>query len=194
MSIATDPDARAAQLANIGPDSSLKHGVRAADGCLMRCDKCPVRDRCEAMEPGGTCALEAEYVRDRRAAIRELPFIDPILDGPALSILVWQELRIIRAARYLSAFGELLPGAESGYLEAQPLSQKLSTLVNSWQRHLQNMGLTPPERKRLTSTGEAGPAAAIAEAIRKLSREERDEACIDADFEASDEEGGSDDE
>ena len=177
------------QLANLDSGNSLKHGVRAADGCLMRCDKCAVRQSCEACEAGGACALEAEYVRDRRAAIRELPFIDETLDGPALSILVWQEVRIIRAARYLAVHGELLPGAESSYLEAQPLDRNLSTLVNSWQRHLQALGLTPPERKRLASTGEAGPAAAIAEAIRKLSREEREEKPIDADFEAADEEG-----
>ena len=178
-----------AQLANLDSGNSLKHGVRAADGCLMRCDRCAVRQSCESMESGGTCGLEAEYVRDRRAAIRELPFIDEVLDGPALSILVWQEVRIIRAARYLAAHGELLPGAESGYLEAQPLDRNLSTLVNSWQRHLQALGLTPPERKRLASTGEAGPAAAIAEAIRKLAKEEREEEPIDADFEVSGEEG-----
>ncbi len=175
------------QLANLAPESSLKHGVRAADGALMHCDRCLVRDTCEASESGGECALEREYVRDRRAAILDLPFIDPVLDGPAVSILVWQETRITRAARYLAAKGELLPGGEQGYLEAQPLDRHLSTLVNSWQRNLQNLGLTPPERRRLTATGEAGPAAQLAQAIRELSQREREEP-IDAEFEAADEE------
>jgi hypothetical protein len=177
------------QLANLQVEASLKHGVRAADGAYMLCDKCPLRARCEECEPGGECGIERQYVADRRAQLTALEFIDPVIDGPALSVLVWQEVRITRAARYMAASGELLPGAETGYLEAQPLDRNLSTLVNSWWRGLAALGLTPPERRRLSTTGDAGPAAQIAAAIRQIAAERKaDPEPVDADFEATDEE------
>jgi hypothetical protein len=159
----------------------------------MLCDKCPLRTRCEECEAGGECAIERQYVADRRAQLAALEFIDPIIDGPALSVLVWQEVRITRAARYMAASGELLPGAEAGYLEAQPLDRNLSTLVNSWWRGLAALGLTPPERRRLSTTGNAGPAAQIAAAIRQIAGERApDPEPVDAEFTATDEEAVED--
>jgi hypothetical protein len=45
--------------------------------------------------------------------------------------------------------------------------------------------LTPGERRKLTATGEAGPAAALAAAIRELSNERK---TVEGEFEAHDEE------
>ena len=162
-------------LANLlpGGTAALKHGAFAADGRFMVCDRCPVRTTCEAFEAGGTCALEREYVRDRRAAILGLPFIEEGLDAPAIATLIWQELRIARAARFLAHAGELLPGAEAGLLEYQPLCKDVGALVSSWRATLQALGVTPAERRRLEANGEAGPGAELARAFRVLAEQER---------------------
>ena len=172
-----------ASLANLRPENALVHGVRAADGLLMRCDRCPVKGGCEEFGEGALCEPERRYIAERRAQLEALEWVDPVIDGPALSVLVWQEVRITRAARYLAATGELLPGAEHGYAEYVPLADKINTLVNSWQRHLQALGLTPPARRAMEAKGEAGPAAQIAAAIRALSRSEGEQAePVDAEF------------
>ena len=173
-----------AQLANLAPENSLRHGVFSRDGNLMACDRCPLRERCDRHDAGARCALEAEYVETRTRQIVELPFIDGLLDSPAVSVLVWMECRIARAMAYLGTAGDLLPGAEAGYLESQPLDRQLSTLVNSYWRALEKLGLTPMERRKLASEGEDGPAAQLAAAIRELSRQERsaEEDVTDAEF------------
>jgi hypothetical protein len=182
-----------ASLANIGPDSSLRHGVFARPGNLMACDRCPLKSGCDRCEPGARCALEREYVETRTAQIGALPFIGPE-DLPAVSILVWLECRIARAQAYLANAGDLLPGHESHYLECQPLTEKLGGVVNSYQRMLTSPGLTPGERRKLTATGEAGPAATLAAAIRERSNERKapEPVSIDGDFEACDEEVSGD--
>jgi hypothetical protein len=173
------------QLANLNRDNSLQHGVFARPGNLMACDRCPLRNGCDRCQPGGRCALEAEYVESRTRQIAALPFIGPE-DLPAVSILVWLECRIARGQAYLANAGDLLPGHESHYLECQPLTEKLGGVVNTYQRMLTSLGLTPGERRKLTATGEAGPAASLAAVIRELSNERK---TVEAEFEARDEEG-----
>jgi len=98
------------QLANLKPDDALAHGVYTRDGVLTRCDRCPVAGTCEDRTEAGLCELERCYVEQRRAQLHALPWIAPAPDGPALSILLWQEVRITRAARYL--LGAKGPGNE----------------------------------------------------------------------------------
>lgn len=147
----------AAQLANLRPENSLAHGVYARDGALMRCDRCPVAGTCEDRTEGGVCELERRYVEHRRDQLEDLPFIDVILDGPALSVLICQEVRIMRAARYLAAAGEMLPGVEQGYAELCPLAKDVHGLVNSWSRNLEKLGLTPLARKLLAPENVEAP-------------------------------------
>jgi len=119
------PEGKARALANLQPDrlGAVKHGLKLASQRFMACNRCPVRAECERCEAGADCAIEREYVRDRQAAVLACAHVDPVLDGPTVSILVWQELRLARAARYLAARGEVLPGAEVGLLELQPLAR-----------------------------------------------------------------------
>jgi len=193
MPTSGDPRQAARQLAALEPGTAaIKHGVRGADGTFLKCSRCPVRDSCETFAEDGDCNLERAYVEERRAAIMGLPHIDPIIDGPAVGLVIWSELRLLRASRYLAAKGEVLPGAEEGFLEYQPVAGKLVAILNAWGRQAERLGLTPATRRALESKGEAGPAAAIAAAIRELAREKPDEVPIDAEFEATDEESDGD--
>jgi len=189
-------DGAALALANLTPNSeglaALKHGVYAADGVFMRCDRCCLRETCEAAAAGGDCLLEREYVRDRRAQLLTLPFVDAGLDGPALSILLWLEVRLTRAARFLSHEGELLPGADAGYLEYCPLAADVSKLVSSWRETAKALSIFPEGRKKMADTGEAGPAADLAKAFRDLARQEKEREAQTADGEFEAEPDGDD--
>jgi hypothetical protein len=179
-------DGRERALANLSPDAALRHGIRAADGALMLCRRCCLREQCpEACE--GECPAEARYLGERRESILGLPHIDAVIDGPAVALLVWCELRLLRWARYLAASGETLPGAPA-YLEAQPADKHVTAMLNTWTRLLEKLSLTPATRRALEGRGEAGPGAALASAIRELSRTEAErKPPVHADFEATDE-------
>ena len=189
---------KAKALANLGdPElAAIKHGFYARPGVLLSCDRCVLREACPRREPGGLCPIERDYVEDRRANLERLEFLDTEgLDAPAITLLIWQEVRLFRAARYLGHAGELLPGAQAGYLEFQPLNKDLGKLISSWQKSLKDLGITPLERRKLEASGEAGPGAEIAKAFAELARREAEEkaereaATVDGQFE----EEGSDD-
>jgi len=178
------------QLANLSSDAAVKHGVKMADGVLMTCRKCCLRERCsECREDGGECPMEAGYLSERGQALAGLRHLDPVIDGPAVRMLLWAELRLLRWARYTAASGETLPGAPA-YLESHPAERTIGTLFNTWSRLLEKLSITPATRKALEGQGKAGPAAQIAEAIKQIANEKPGdrEAAIDADFEAHDEE------
>ncbi len=178
------------QLANLSSDAAIKHGIRMADGVLMTCRKCCLRDSCpDCREDGGECPAEESYLAERGQALASLAHLDPIIDGPALRMLLWAELRLLRWARYTSAAGETLPGAPA-YLEAHPAEKHVATLFNTWTRLLEKLSLTPATRRALEGQGKGGPAAQIAEAIRAIAAERKgNELPIDAEFEATDEGG-----
>jgi len=179
-----------AQLANLSPDAAIKHGVKMADGVLMACRKCCLRERCpECRQDGGDCPMEAAYLSERGQALASVPHLDPAIDGPAVRMLLWAELRLLRWARYTAAAGETLPGAPA-YLESHPAEKTIGTLFNTWSRLLAALSITPATRRALEGQGKAGPAAQIAEAIKQIANEKPGdrEPAIDADFEATDEE------
>ena len=171
------------QLANIKRDAAVKHGARAADGFVMLCSRCCLRDRCEEACDGAECPHELAYLQDRREAILGLAHIDRVIDGPSVSLLLWTEVRLLRWGRYLAASGEVLPGAPD-YLEPQPGERHVSTMLNTWTRLIEKLSLTPATRRALEGRGEAGPAAELARAIRELSKEQDDAAAVDAEFKA----------
>ena len=189
-----DPVKRANALANLagGPTQNIAHGVKAAAGFIMRCERCCLRDRCAEACDGAECPHELAYLRDRRESILGLPHIDEVIDGPSVGLLLWAEVRLLRWSRYLAASGETLPGAPD-FLETHPAERHVSTLFNSWSRLVEKLSLTPATRRALEGAGEGGAAATIAAAIRRLATEEREAKPIDAEFEATDEEGGEDD-
>jgi len=161
-------------LQNLRPENSLRHGVRSADGALMLCSRCCLRDQCEEA-CDGECPAEVRYLAERRASILALPHIDEVIDGPSVALLVWTELRLLRWARYIAASGETLPGAPA-YLEPQPADKHVSTMLNTWSRLVEKLSLTPATRRALEGRGEAGPGAQIAEAIRQIAARERTQA------------------
>ncbi len=135
-------------------EAALKHGFYGAPQAFMACDRCPLKDTCPDCEEGGTCPHEKAYLDQRTTEVLSLPHIDPVVDRPALAILLWQEIRILRAFRYLAAAGEMLPGVQEGYAESCPLAKDLQPILNSWARLSKDLGLTPLERKRLSDSGE----------------------------------------
>jgi hypothetical protein len=172
------PEGKATALANLTPEvSAIKPGRWLRDGVFMKCARCVCRLECADFTEGGDCPMEQEYIRDRRSIIlRELPHLNEALDGPALSVLLWQEVRIARVAQALAVTGEFYPVMEKKpHLEYVPVAEKLSALIGSWRSTLIALGLTPGERKRLEGTGETGPAAQLARAFAELAERERAE-------------------
>ena len=170
----------------------LVHGVQGRPGVLMACDRCAVKGTCGDVEPGGRCRIEAAYLAERRPALLSLGHLDAVLDGPALDILLWTEVRLLRAGRYLAEVGELLPGAAQGFAEYQPLAREVPRLVASWRSTLTALGITPAARRALEAKGESGPAAALAAAFGELARQEREKAAATIDGEVTDEGDGGD--
>ena len=166
---------------------TIVHGVFGRDGCYMPCNKCPYQQMCPDLQVGIECPREQEYMAQRVADVGRLEWIDPTIDGPAVMVLIWQEIRIIRAARYLAAVGELVEDV-NGYPSYSPLAGEITKLTNSWGRHLERLGLTPKERRKLAARGDAGPASRIAAVIRELQQDElADQDPVDAEFEVEDE-------
>lgn len=183
------PAGKSRALANLQDPqtATLLHGVASRAGLLYLCDKC-VCATCPQKTPGARCRIEAEFIAGRRAELQAVPHITPA-DWPAVDLLIWQEVRIDRARRFLAEAGEFLPGADKGYIEWQPVAERLPALVNSYMRQLQALGLTPGERKRLEEKGDAGAGASIADAIRRLAAGEREAEALEGDFVAVDDEG-----
>lgn len=184
------PEGQARALANLPdpPTAALQHGVEGRIGLLYPCDKCAVTECPDKLE-GARCRREASFIATRREELHAVQHITPA-DWPAVDLLIWQEVRLDRARRFLAQAGEFLPGAEQGYLEWQPVAEKLPALVNSYMRQLQALGLTPAERKRLEEKGDAGTGASIAAALREIAAGERRQGAIEGDFEAQDAETG----
>jgi len=132
-------------------DAHLTHGF-ARRWAVMSCNACCLRNECASFVAGGRCAEEETYMEQRRSDLLASGRLDPVLDGPALALLLWSEVRLHRAARYLAKAGELLPGAEAGYLEIQPLSKSLLSLLNAWRLLAAELGLTPMQRAKLMAT------------------------------------------
>ncbi len=185
------PEGRTRALANLpNPETAgLQHGVQGRAGLLYPCDKCVCAD-CPEKLAGARCKIEAQYIAARRQELHQVPHITPA-DWPAVDLLIWQEVRIDRARRFLAQAGEFLPGADKGYVEWQPVAQGLPALMNSYNRMLQALGLTPGERKKLEEKGDAGAGASIAAALREIAAQERTRGAIEGDFEAQDDETGA---
>ena len=155
-------DGKARALANLLPgESALKHGVQTPAGVLMFCDRCPLRDGCKHHRAGAICQPEEEYVSERRAELRAVPHIS-VLDWPALEVLLWSEVRLTRAARYLAAKGELAADGE----DFLPVAKHAEKLMTSWRANLLALSLTPSLRRELERTSEAPNA--LREAFREL--------------------------
>lgn len=169
------------------PTAALQHGVLSRVGLLYPCDKCACLE-CPEKAAGERCRIEARYIAARREELHQVTHITPA-DWPAVDLLIWQEVRIDRARRFLAEAGEFLPGAEKGYVEWQPVAQALPALMNSYNRMLAALGLTPAERRKLEDRGESGAAAGLAAAIREIADRERSGEVLEGDFEAEEPEG-----
>lgn len=147
----------------IAPEEApLKHGLRARPGNLMRCNRCAAREACGACERDGLCRIEADYLLRRRKALLTLPHLNPELDGPLLDQMLWYEVRVQRAARALAVTGELLPGAEQGYGEYNPLAVQVQPIMNTLLKLYQVLGITPAMRRALAADMDQGNPLAAA--------------------------------
>jgi hypothetical protein len=180
-------------LGNLLPpgQAAVTHGVRMADGVFLYCDRCAVRVAgCEAYQAGGDCALERQYIADRRAEVLAMPHLDAVLDGPAVSVLLWLELRLLRASRALAMTGETRVSKDGKTLEYVPLADRLGGLISTWRETLKALNLTPAGRKAMADDGRGGPGADLAAALRDLAAQDRAKAARTLDGEC--EEVGSD--
>ncbi len=200
MPLSTDPQKQQKQLANLQSkpssqpgNAALAHGGTSRPG-IMRCCKCAARDECEHYGADALCKLEQDYAAARREALLTLSHIDPVIDDPAIGLLIWCEVRLLRVARYLDIVGETVQTEEG--LDSQPIARRLSNMQNAWQRALKELGVTPAERKKLTDEGQTGPAHELANAIREITRNETAEqeqaVAVNAEF-RPDEDGDPDD-
>ena len=175
------PTGRENSLANLAPENSLTHGAYGRPGFLMRCDRCAGNLECPHCEAGGVCAVEREYLQARRVELRSEPHIAPS-DYPAVELLMQVECRIARAERFLAFAGDFTP--VKGRLEWAPVAKMLPALLNTYQRMLQALSLTPSERRKM-ATGN-GADAVLDKSIKVLDDKHKDDV-LDADFEAEDE-------
>ena len=155
---------------HLTPDAHLKHGATARRHVFMKCARCVCNDECEAYQEGegAVCALEVAHVQERRTLLLSQPGIDPLLDGPAVDVALFAELRVMRGFRFLARVGELQPGACEGYGEYTPIATRLPLIVNSWRHCLEALALTPAARARLKQTAENPAALAWAAALQAL--------------------------
>ena len=156
----THPNSRAA-LARHRPEptnAAVTHGARMAPGRLYPCDKCSdaaCTERCE----GGTCAIELAYVTERRGQLLDVPHLDGI-DAPGCEMLIDVETRIMRCHRALMQAGEVVTTPE-GLLAAQPLADHLGRLLAQRSRLVQELGLTPAQRRSLALDQAQEAASAV---------------------------------
>jgi hypothetical protein len=138
------------------------------------------------MLPEGTCSYERAYLRSRRRDVLACGHVDPVLDAPAVSVLLWQELRLQRAARFTAVYGELVEGQP----EYTRLAQDVSKLTATWAGLLKDLGLTPPARAKLKG-GAGDAAAAFGALLRGIEEAERAKAgpAVDVEFEEATEGG-----
>lgn len=169
-------------------EAHIVHGFFARPGALMKCARCPVSATCADCDPDGSCRLEAAYLSERKAALLTIGHLDPVTDGPAIAALLWTEVRLHRAARYMAEKGELDPASEeTGNLAYTPVARDSIALMGSWQTQLKTLGVTPSERRRLAGSGEGGLGAALAQALAGLTQRDADErkaGAVDGDFTA----------
>jgi len=112
------------------------------------CDRCAERTRCEAFTEGGTCRLAEEQQAELIACIQALPHIRPEHE-PLVRAYARDAVFVEIIARYLGATSPLLPGSDTGYLEAQPVLQQYGAAVGRMQKAADALGLTPAARVRL---------------------------------------------
>ena len=161
----THPNSKAA-LARHRPEpttAAVTHGARMAPGRFYPCAKCP---DAECTERGdGTCAIERAYATDRRAQLLDVPHLDGI-DAPACEMLIDVETRIMRCHRALMLAGEVVTTPE-GLIAAQPLADHLGKLLAQRSRIVQELGLTPAQRRSLAL--DQAQEAASATLLRAMS-------------------------
>jgi hypothetical protein len=132
--------------------AQTKHGIYYHGAML--CDRCCLRDKCEAFREGGECAIERGYI-ERRGAQLQAALLeageDAELQEPLIAAALIAEVRLARAQRFLSVAGEFLPGAQDGFLEFQPAAKQLPALIRSAQQSLDCLNLSPQARARLAA-------------------------------------------
>lgn len=185
--------ARLEQAREVSPPetAAVTHGLYMTGGALMVCNRCPVRGECAAVRAGERCALEGAYIPARRqeiAAALTTSGHDPALYDSLVTSVVFGEVRLARAMRYLAAAGELLPGAdEAGFLEYQPVAKEVVRLQAEVRAGLDALDLTPKARRQLGDGGGGPDLGALVRAAAEAEAKRRAEA-VDADFEAADQE------
>jgi len=120
------------------------------------CDRCADRTRCEAFTEGGTCRLAEEQQADLMACIMALPHIRPEHE-PLARAYCRDAVFIEIVSRYLGATSPFLPGADNGYLEAQPVIIEYGRAVGRMAKTADALGLTPAARARLGLDHEGRP-------------------------------------
>jgi len=131
----------------------------------------------------------AQVERDLRALPGILPQ-DAGLCAEYARLLVLRDVIDLHTA---NAAGVFLPGADKGYIEAQPIMDLLLRLSARLQALANDLGLSPAARSRLRTDPDRGPGARIADVFRQLEDEDRAERekaqALDAEFTTADQDG-----
>ena len=155
------------------------------------CSRCVVNGPCERFTEGGTCSLAEEAQAEVLAGVLALPHVQDE-DLPLCREYAKTVVGLAIVDRYLAATSPFLPGAESGYLESQPVLKTRQGLSSALVRLAGELGLSPASRHRLRSDPDNGAAGELGRVLAEVRRAEAKEkaATLDADFTA--EEAGDD--
>lgn len=175
---------RSRALANLTDTTcATKHGLSAffqgTPGAAIAppCRHCIIRARCERYEEGETCAVAEEHQAALVGEIMALPQIEP-QDFPLVAEYAKLATALQVADTYLANAGPLLPGADAGYLEVQPLLKERTRLSGALVKLASELGLSPTARLRAAAASRGAAVNPWAAAV------------LDADFTAEDEQDG----
>lgn len=137
--------------------AAVKHGLHLRSGVGLRCENCKVREECPDYAPDGRCALEAEYIPDRRRQLARLlqeDGHDPADFAPLIEGAVWAEIRWARATRYIDVHGEIRHGTDGpDYTGVAKEARKLrKDVVDA----LEALNLSPAARAKLAAQRQGG--------------------------------------
>jgi len=131
------------------PDlAPVRHGLHMAPGVCLQCSVCPVRSMCPHCEDGAACIIESEYMEQRIPQIVTVLREDghePALHAGLIDALVYEELRLQRARRYLAVHGEMDEEAH----DYRGAAKEIPKIENQLVKLLQEMNLTPRARAAL---------------------------------------------
>jgi hypothetical protein len=175
--------------------AALKHQTdRFLDRALApACDRCVIKEACGEFREGGTCILAERQQAQIEEQVMALPQVLP-QDMPLVREFAKVATAIGIVDRYVAHASPFLPGAESGYIEPQPVMALRLRLTAQLRALASDLGLSPIARTRLASSRDVEKLLTL---LRDLDKPE-DAETVDAEFEtegdndAGDREAGPD--